>query len=96
MDAGDAGEATEGRLVTVRGTVTVSAARATSGDLALSIEGEDGHTLRIYADASAGLEAGSQRKGLVAAFTGVLGQRASRKGALDGYRIWLRGSVTSP
>jgi hypothetical protein len=29
----------------------------------------------------------------MATFTGVLGQRASRKDALDGYRVWLRDSA---
>ncbi len=90
IDAGDAGEATEGRLVTVRGTIVVSAVKATSGDIAFTIEGEDGAALRVYADASAALEPATLRKGMVATFTGVLGQRASRKGALDGYRVWLR------
>ncbi|MEW6226375.1 MAG: hypothetical protein AB1627_17280 [Chloroflexota bacterium] len=90
IDAGEAGEATEGRLVTVRGTVSVSAAKSTSGDIALTIEGEDGRSLRVHADASAGIDPATLRKGLTATFTGVLGQRASRKGALDGYRVWLR------
>jgi hypothetical protein len=93
IDAGDAGEATEGRLLTVRGTVSVSAAKATSGDLVFTIEGEDGVARRVSADASAGLDATRLRKGLVATFTGVLGQRASRKGALDGYRVWLRDAA---
>jgi hypothetical protein len=93
IDAGDAGETTEGRLVTVRGTVSVSASKATSGDIGLTIEGEDGRSLRVYADASAGLDPTTLRKGLTATFTGVLGQRASRKDALDGYRVWLRDPV---
>ena len=90
IDAGGAGEAIEGRLVTVRGTVSVSASKATSGDIALTIEGEDGRSLRVHADASAGIDPATLRKGLTATFSGVLGQRASRKGALDGYRVWLR------
>ncbi len=88
--AGEADEATEGRLVTVRGTVSTPPTRATSGDIAFSITGDDGATLRVQADASAGVDKASILKGTVATFTGVLGQRASRKGALDGYRLWLR------
>ena len=32
----------------------------------------------------------SLRKGTTATVTGIVGQRASRKGALDGYRLWVR------
>ena len=46
--------------------------------------------MRILADASSGLDAGLFRKGATVTLTGVVGQRASRKGALDGYRLWLR------
>jgi hypothetical protein len=45
------------------------------------------------ADRSAGLDAGSLRKGMAATFTGLIGQRASRKNALDGYRLWLRDTA---
>jgi outer membrane biosynthesis protein TonB len=84
------GEALEGRLVTVSGTVTVGAAKATSGDIALAIAGSDGATLKIYADASAGVSAAGLKKGVSATFTGIVGQRASKKDALDGYRVWVR------
>ena len=67
-----------------------AATRSTSGDLAFSITGADGATLKVLADASAGIDASILRKGVVATFTGVAGQRATRKGALDGYRLWLR------
>ncbi len=90
-DAGAIGEATEGRLVRVAGTIATSASRSSSGDLAFSITGADGATLRILADASAGIDPSILRKGVVGTFTGVAGQRATHKGALDGYRVWLRG-----
>src|SRR5262249_38239529 len=66
--------------------------KSTSGDVTFSITGRDGATLRILVDASAGIDASRIRKGLDATFTGVVGQRASRKGELDGYRLWLRDS----
>ena len=87
---GDAGEATEGRLASMAGTITASATKATSGDLAFTIEGRDGASLRIVSDASAGLDAAILRKGAAVSLTGIVGQRASRKGALDGYRLWVR------
>jgi hypothetical protein len=83
-------EATEGRLARVTGTVTAGASRATSGDMTLTLRSTDGTSLRVMADASAGLDASVLRKGATATLTGIVGQRASRKGALDGYRLWVR------
>ena len=83
-------EATEGRLARVTGTVTAGASRATSGDITLTLRSTDGTSLRVMADASAGLDASVLRKGATATLTGIVGQRASRKGALDGYRLWVR------
>jgi hypothetical protein len=84
------GEGTEGRLVMVSGTITVSATRATSGDISFTIGDGAGATLAVRADASAGLDRATFRKGVRGTFTGFIGQRASRKGRLDGYRLWLR------
>ena len=42
------------------------------------------------ADTSAGIDASAFRDGSTYRFTGIVGQRASKKGALDGYRLWLR------
>jgi hypothetical protein len=96
MTAGEASEATEGRLVRVRGTIIAGASRATSGDSVFTIEGTDGATLRVLADDSASVDTASLRTGTSVTLVGVVGQRASRKGALDGYRLWLRdpGDVT--
>ncbi len=88
--AGAVRESVEGRLVTVSGTVVVGAQKATSGDVVVGITGADGAALKLYADASAGIAAASLRKGVTGTFTGIAGQRASRKDALDGYRVWLR------
>ncbi len=90
VDAGAIGEASEGRLVRVAGTISASASRSTSNDLAFSISGTDGATLKVLADASAGIDPSVLRKGVVATFTGVSGQRATHKGVHDGYRLWLR------
>lgn len=86
-------EAVEGRLVWLAGTVSTGATRSTSGDLVLVVTGADGATLRVYADASARLDPAALKKGLRATFTGIVGQHASRKGALDGYRLWLRDAA---
>ena len=88
--AQDLGEASEGWLVTIDGILSVKAARSTSGDLSVEATDLGGLSFRILADASSGLTASAFVKGAAYEFVGVVGQRASRKGALDGYRIWLR------
>ncbi len=90
LSAGAVGEPNEGRLARVSGIIDGSASKSTSNDLTFSITGTDGATLRVLADASAGIDAGLFRKGAGVSLTGIVGQRASRKGALDGYRLWLR------
>jgi hypothetical protein len=87
--ARDIGESVEGRLASIDGTVTQSATRSTSGDIAFEITDETG-TVRIMADASAGVERASIRRESSVRIVGIVGQRATRKGRLDGYRIWLR------
>ena len=80
LEAGAVAETTEGRLARVSGTITVGASRATSGDIALTLRGTDGRSLRVMADASAGLDLAVLRKGARVTFTGVVGQRALAEG----------------
>ncbi len=86
-------ESTEGRLVVVTGTVVEKPTKATSGDIALWLETTAGTRVRVTADASSRITATSLSKGATYRLTGVAGQRASRKGALDGYRVWLRDAT---
>lgn len=90
ITAAMAGEATEGRLATITGTVSVSAEKSSSGDLVFALKDASESMLRVLADASAGLSSTAFRKGQRLVLTGIVGQRASKKGALDGYRLWLR------
>ena len=89
VDATSLGEAVEGRLVTARGVIEARPAKATSGDITLYVVSPSGQ-LRILADASSGLTPNSVTVGATYDVIGVAGQRASRKGALDGYRVWVR------
>ncbi len=91
LDVGraDVGESTEGLLVAITGRIERKATRATSGDVSADLV-TDGGTLRLTADASSGLTVASFRPGTAYRIGGIVGQHASRKGALDGYRIWLR------
>ena len=84
------GESTEGRLVTIVGTIATKPAKASSGDLTFDLEVAGGRRLRLAADASSRIAATSLTTGWTVRVTGIGGQRASRKGALDGYRVWLR------
>jgi hypothetical protein len=83
------GEGTEGRLVTVQGVLTGTPRRSSSQDLTLELR-SGSRSVRIMADVSAGLQQAGFRPGATYRMTGVGGQRASRRGALDGYRAWLR------
>lgn len=97
VDGGMLGEATEGRLVAVSGKLLAKPVKSTSGDLSLRIEDADGVEIRILADSSSGISATRFSAGATYRLVGIAGQRASRKGRLDGYRIWLRdvGDVTT-
>ncbi len=90
LEAGAVAEGNEGRLARVSGTITAGPTKATSGDIAFTLRGGDGISLRVMADASAGLDTSVLRKGTTATLVGIVGQRASSKGALDGYRLWVR------
>jgi len=89
VDATSLGESFEGRLVTVRGVIEARPTKSTSGDITFFVVSPSGQ-VRILADASSGLTADSVTVGATYDVIGVAGQRASRKGALDGYRVWVR------
>nr|MBA2382295.1 lamin tail domain-containing protein [Chloroflexota bacterium] len=89
VDGASLGEATEARLVTVEGVAQGRPVKSTSGDLAFTITTAHG-PVRIAADASAGLTVGSVAVGDQLRLVGIAGQHASRKGAEDGYRVWVR------
>ena len=90
LPAAGPGESTEGRLVRLSGTVAARPTKATSGDISVLIETSDATTVRVMADASSGLSVASFTKGARYRIVGIAGQRATKKGALDGYRVWAR------
>jgi hypothetical protein len=83
-------EALEGRLVTAAGTLSVKPKRSSGGDLTIVLEGSGGLALKVIADSTSLITTDAFRVGSTYRLTGVVGQRASKKGALDGYRICLR------
>ena len=90
LAARDLGEAAEGRLAELTGAVTASPRRSASGDLTIDLVDGAGTSFRVIADGSSQIPATSLVKGRSYRLTGIVGQRASRKGALDGYRLYLR------
>jgi hypothetical protein len=90
VEASDLGEDTEGRLASIVGTLTASPRKSTSNDLTIDLVDKAGRPFRALADASSGLVPTDLVKGSTCRLVGIVGQRASKKGALDGYRVWLR------
>ena len=82
------GESTEGSLVSVRGTVESVA--TDGGHLSLTV-GDDETSVRVFADPLSGVTRADVAVGDVVAVAGIVGQRATATGRLDGYRVWLRG-----
>ena len=84
------GEAIEARLVMLEGTLDASISREPGGDIVLNLVDHAGAPFRARATRLAGIVPDVARTGARLRLTGIVGQRASRKGALDGYRVWLR------
>ena len=84
---GDIGEQTEGSLVAITGTV--ESVQTDSGRLTISI-GDGAQVVRLLADPPTGLSRADVARGDVVLATGIVGQRATATGRLDGYRVWLR------
>ena len=90
LTASQLGEATEGRLAELLGTVSAPPRKGTSGDLTIDLVDAAGTPFRVLADGSSGITATDLVKDRTYRLTGIVGQRASRKGALDGYRLFTR------
>jgi hypothetical protein len=95
MAVGAAGltEATEGRLVTATGRLTARPTRTSAGVLTMVLERDGASPVKVMADPSSRLVAASFKVGSSYRLVGFVGQRASRSGALDGYRIWVRDAA---
>jgi hypothetical protein len=89
VEAATLGEPVESLIVTLDGTVKARPSKATSGDFTFDVDTGTG-LIRFAADASAGVAAATISAGDRLRLTGVAGQHATKKGALDGYRVWLR------
>jgi hypothetical protein len=96
--AASLGELVEARLVTLDATLDAAIVREPGGDLVLSLLDATGAPFRARATRASGLEPKVAGRGDRLRLVGIVGQRASARGKLDGYRLWLRdvGDVTRP
>jgi hypothetical protein len=92
------GELVEARLVTLDATLDAAIVRESGGDIVLRLLDATGTPFRARATRASGLEPNVARRGDRLRLVGIVGQRGSARGALDGYRLWLRdaGDVTRP
>ena len=90
LTAAELGEATEGRLAELTGSVAGTPKKGSNGDLTIDLIDAAGTGFRVVTDGSSGIAGTDLVKGRTYRLTGIVGQRASRKGALDGYRLYLR------
>ena len=85
------GEAVEGGLVAVDVLIDKAPHRESNGSVTLdAADATTGGRLAIRADASSGIATSDLPRHARAHLVGIVGQRATRSGRLDGYRIWLR------
>jgi hypothetical protein len=96
IGAASLGELVEARLVTLDATLDAAIVREPGGDLVLSLLDATGAPFRARATRASGLEPKVAGRGDRLRLVGIVGQRASARGKLDGYRLWLRdvGDVT--
>ena len=90
VEGTDLGESTEARLVVLEGTQVGAPRKSATGDITIDVIDVAGTTIRVESDASSRITVADLKAGAAHRFVGIVGQRASRKGVLDGYRIWLR------
>ena len=83
-------EGSEGRLVSTFGRLLAKPTRSAGGDLTFRFERTDGTRFTVQSDASSGVATGTLQPKATYLIVGIGGQRATRKGASDGYRIWAR------
>ena len=86
----DVGETSEGSLVTVPGKIT--AVQSDGSRLTITLADDHG-SVHLLADPASGLTSSDVVRGSAVLATGIVGQRETAAGRLDGYRIWLRSSA---
>ena len=83
-------EPTEGLLVTATGRIAAKPKKTAAGVLTIVLERDGASSIKVMADPSSRITAASLKVGSTYRVVGFVGQRATRSGALDGYRVWVR------
>jgi hypothetical protein len=86
-------ESDEGHLVTTTGRLDAKPTKTAAGDITLILVRDGGASVKVMADVSSRVPVTSLTVGATYRVTGIVGQRATRSGALDGYRIWVRDTA---
>ena len=87
-------EADEGRLVTTTGRLDAKPTKSAAGDITLDPRSATvARRSRSWPTSRAGSTLGAFKVGATYRIVGFVGQRATRTGALDGYRIWIRDAA---
>ncbi|MEA2630300.1 MAG: hypothetical protein QOE66_519, partial [Chloroflexota bacterium] len=86
-------EPLEGHLATVTGRLTTKPKKTSAGDVTIVLERDGASPVKVMADVSSRIVAGSLKVGATYRVVGFVGQHASRLGALDGYRLWVRDAA---
>jgi hypothetical protein len=85
------GEAWEGRLARLSGTVA-QVETSSTGSITVHLEDDAGRA-RVFVHATTGIPRSRFEKGARLRVTGIVGQRESSSGAGDGYRLWPRDAA---
>jgi uncharacterized protein YdeI (BOF family) len=88
--AASLGELVEARVVTLDASLDAAIVREPGGDLVLRLRDAAGAPFTARATRASGLQPDLARRGDRVRLVGIVGQRASARGKLDGYRLWLR------
>ena len=86
-------ESDEGHLVTATGRLDAKPTKSAAGDITLTLIRDGGAPVKVMADVTSRLTLGAFKVGATYRIVGFVGQRATRTGALDGYRIWIRDAA---
>jgi hypothetical protein len=93
ITAASLGEPIEARLVTLDATLDAAIVRESGGDVVLRLRDAAGTPFSARATRASGLQPDVAKRGDRVRLVGVVGQRASARGKLDGYRLWLRDAA---
>ena len=88
---GEAGESIEAQLIVVRGALTTSARRASSGSVSFDVDDGSG-PLHVSVGAALDVDDVGLERGAWVEVTGVLGQETTGSKPLRGYRVWPSGA----